>query len=302
MSRRLALCALLLLVAVGACSTGSSTAGSTSGRISVVAAEDFWGSIAAQLGGDRVDLKSLITNPDTDPHDYEPTPADARAIATAGYVISNGLGYDAWIDKLLAANPASGRTTLNIGDHLGLKIGDNPHRWYSPGDVQTVIDQITADYKQLRPADAAYFDQQRATFETTALGPYKAVIAEIKARFTGTPIGASESIVTPLAAALGLRVVTPETFLDAISEGSDPSAADKALVDQQLATKAIKVFVFNAQNATPDVQRLVDLARANGIAVTTVTETLTPQGTTFQDWQTRQLQELEAALSTATGT
>ncbi|MEY2437794.1 MAG: zinc/manganese transport system substrate-binding protein, partial [Acidimicrobiaceae bacterium] len=114
--------------------------------------------------------------------------------------------------------------------------------------------------------------------------------------------GASESIVTPHAAALGLRVMTPETYLDAISEGSDPSAADKALVDQQLATKAIKVLVFNAQNATPDVQRLVDIARANGIAVTTVTETLTPQGATFQDWQTRQLQELEAALSTATGT
>ena len=114
-------------------------------------------------------------------------------------------------------------------------------------------------------------------------------------------IPAGQSIFTPLAGPLGLRLVSPESFLDAISEGNDPTAADKATVDQQIASKAIKVFVFNSQNSTPDVQRLVDAAKVNGIGVTTVTETLTPKGATFQARQTAQLRALESALATATG-
>jgi zinc/manganese transport system substrate-binding protein len=98
-----------------------------------------------------------------------------------------------------------------------------------------------------------------------------------------------------------LNLITPDAFLTAISEGGDPGAGDKAVVDRQIASKAVKVFVFNSQNATPDVQRLVDLARATGIPVVTVTETLTPAGATFQDWQTRQLEALQAALASATG-
>lgn len=267
----------------------------------MVAAEDFWGSIAAQLGGDRVGVTSLVTNPDTDPHDYEPTPADGRAMASAHYVVENGVGYDPWAAKLVSANPVTGRAVLDVGDFSGRKDGDNPHQWYSPATVAKVIDRITADYKKLRPSDTAYFDQQHDRFEAVGLAPYKATIADIKAKYAGTPVGASESIFTPLAESLGLELLTPEPFLDAISEGNDPTAADKATVDRQIASKAIKVFVFNSQNSTPDVQRLVDAARANGIAVTTVTETMTPQGTTFQNWQTTQLRALETALATATG-
>ncbi len=267
----------------------------------MVAAEDFWGSIATQLGGDRVSVTSLITNPDTDPHDYEPTPGDGREIASAKYVIVNGIGYDGWADKLLSANPVSGRAITKVGDLVGLKEGDNPHQWYSPTTVEKVITAITAEYKKLRPADAAYFDQQHDAFESTGLAEYHAVIADIKAKYTGTPVGASESIFAPLSTALGLDLVTPESFLDAIAEGNDPTAADKATVDEQIASKAIKVFVFNSQNSTPDVQRLVNAAKAKAIGVATVTETLTPEGATFQAWQTAELRALEAALAAATG-
>jgi zinc/manganese transport system substrate-binding protein len=293
---------LVLAALVGsACGTSSSSTKSSSGKVAVVAAEDFWGSIASQLGGDRVTLTSLITNPDTDPHSYEPTPGDGRAIASARSFIANGIGYDPWADKLLSANPAQGRTVLKVGDLAGLKEGDNPHQWYSPPVVERVVARITADYKKLRPADAAYFDQQRDAFETSGLAQYKSVIADIKAKYSGTPLGASESIFAPMAEALGLQLVTPASFLNAISEGSDPTAADKATVDQQIATKAIKVFVFNSQNSTPDVRRLADSAKASGIAVTTVTETLTPKGATFQAWQTAQLEALAAALAAAAG-
>jgi zinc/manganese transport system substrate-binding protein len=278
---------------------GSGPAGQSSGntKIAVVAAENFWGSIAAQVGGEHVTVNSIITNPDTDPHSYEPTPADGRALATAQYVIENGVGYDPWAAKLLDANPAPARSVLNVGDLVGVKEGGNPHRWYSPDDVHRVIEQIAADYKRIDPADAGYFDQQKQTYETQGLARYNQLIADIKSKYGGTPIGASESIVTPLAEGLGLKMVTPESFLDAVSEGTDPTAADKITVDQQIKTRQIKIFVFNTQNATPDVAALVTEAKAAGIPVATVTETLVPATASFQDWQVNELQGIEQALS-----
>ncbi len=300
--------AAALVVAAAGCSTASKSSAATSSakggaatKVRVVAAENFWGSIASQLGGGHATVTSIINNPDTDPHDYEPTAADARSIASAQYVIINGIGYDTWTAKLLAANPAAGRTTLTIGDLVGLKEGDNPHRWYSPTDVYKVIDQITADYKTIDPADAAYFEAQKATFEKQTLGTYNQLIADIKAKYAGTPIGASESIVSPLADALGLKMLTPYSFLKAISEGSEVSAADKATIDRQISGKQIKVYVYNSQNATPDVAAQVKAAKAAGIPVATVTETLTPAGASFQQWQDTQLQGIEKALAQATG-
>ncbi|MFJ5533925.1 metal ABC transporter solute-binding protein, Zn/Mn family [Streptomyces sp. NPDC093261] len=299
--------AALTAVTATACSTSSSHTGDTaatgsgSGKtIQVVAAENFWGSIASQLGGSHVKVTSIITNPATDPHDYEPTAADARTVAGARYAIVNGIGYDAWADKLLASNPGSGRSELKVGDLVGVKPGGNPHRWYSP-DVHQVIEKITTDYKKIDPADASYFDRQKTTFETKTLAGYNKLIADIRAKYAGTPIGASESIVTPLAEGLRLRMLTPETFLDAMSEGSDPTAKDKATIDQQIKNKQIKVYVYNSQNSTPDVQAQVRAAKAQGIPVATVTETLTPAGAGFQQWQTTELHAIEQALAKATG-
>jgi len=291
--------ALVVVVAAG-CRTGSPS--SAAGPIKVVAAEDFWGSIARQLGGEKASVTSLVDNPATDPHDYEPTASDGRRLATARLVVVNGIGYDPWTDKLLSANPVSGRAVVKVGDVVGAKEGDNPHQWYSPAVVEKVADAITARYQQLDAADAEYFRGLRRSLDAHALAEYHSVIDDIKEKYAGTPVGATESIVAPLAEALGLDLVTPASFLDAIAEGNDPAAADKATVDRQIATKAIKVLVYNTQNATPDVQRLVDAAKANGIAVAAVTETLTPRGATFQQWQTAQLHALEQALARATGT
>jgi len=306
--------AVVAAFTVAACSTsspsgaadtaasGKADAKGGGGRtIQVVAAENFWGSIASQLGGSHVHVTSIIDNPDADPHDYEPTAADARSVAGAQYTIVNGIGYDAWADKLLSATPGSGRTDLKVGDLVGIKPGGNPHRWYSPTDVHSVIDRITADYKKIDPADAADFDKLKTAFETQTLAPYDQAIAGIKAKYAGTPIGASESIVSPLAEGLGLKMLTPAGFLNAISEGTDPTAHDKALIDQQIKGKQIKVYVYNSQNATPDVQQQVKAAKAAGIPVATVTETLTPAGASFQDWQVRQLQGIQQALQKAVG-
>lgn len=295
--------ALVLAALAGGMLAGCATAphqGTNTG-LHVVAAENFWGSIAAQLAGSRASVASIITSPDTDPHSYEATAADARAFSDADVVVVNGVGYDPWATKLLAANPASGRTVVNVGDVVGASDGDNPHRWYDPDNVHEVVGAITAAYQKADPNDSAYFAAQQQQFETSALAGYDAAIAAIKSTYAGTPVGASESIFAMLAPALGLDLVTPPSFLRAISEGTDPTVSDKRTIDRQITQHEIDVYVYNSQNATPDVQAQVDEAEAAGIPVTTITETLSPANATFQEWQVRQLQSLQDALAKAVG-
>jgi zinc/manganese transport system substrate-binding protein len=286
---------------IGACAGGSPTTGGTGGRVQIVAAENFWGSIAEQIAGNQAEVTSVVTNPATDPHDYEATPQDARRVASADYVIVNGIGYDAWAQKLLDANPSAGRIVLDIGKLVGVKVGGNPHQWYAPGTVAKFVARVARDLARLDPDHAGYFAQRRAAYATRGLAEYTGLIEQIRRDYAGTPIGGSESIVAPLVSALGLSLKTPESYLDAVAEGNEPTAHDTAIVNEQIAQRVIKVFVFNSQNATPDVKRLVDAARAREIAVTTVTETMVPAGVTFQAWQSNQLRKLRDALASGVG-
>ncbi len=292
---------LLLLLTLAACGTTFQSTTGSGGPVQVVAAENFWGSIAAQVGGSHVHITSIIVDPNADPHSYEPTAADARTVADAQYVIVNGAGYDPWADKLLQANPASGRKELNVGNFNGKHEGDNPHMWYNPNYVTAVANKIRDDLKALNPADATSFDQSAQSFLTTSLKQYHDLIATIKARYSGTPVGATESIFSYLAPALGLNLITPYSYLKAVSEGEDISAADEATVEQQVKQKQIKILVYNSQNTPNNIQALISLARANHIPVATITETLTPANASFQEWQSAQLQGIQSALAQATG-
>lgn len=290
-----------LLVLLAGCGQGEPAASGAAGRLQVVAAENFWGSIAAQLGGARAQVKSIIVNPGTDPHSYEPTAQDARTMAQAQLAIVNGVGYDEWASKLLAASPAGARTVLNVGDLLGLRQGDNPHRWYFPANVLAVANRIVADYDRLDPAGAAYFARRKQSFETQGLARYDELRRTIRARYAGTPVGYSESIFQGLGEDLGLRLLTPYSFAKAIAEGTEVSAQDKRTVDSQAEDHRIAVWVFNSQNVTPDVQRVNELARAARIPIATVTETLSPASDSFEQWQAAELEGLARALRVATG-
>ena len=287
-----------VLVANG-CSVSSNASGP--GRVvQVVAAESTWGSIAAQLGGVHAQVVDIISKPATDPHDYEPTAADARTVAEAQEVIENGLGYDTWAAQLVAADQVDGQRVLDVGHLLGLVNGDNPHRWYYPADVERVVDQITADYQRLDPSDASYFAGLRHRYLTAGLARYHELLASVRSRNAGTRVGASESIFVGLAEATGLRLTTPPAYLQAISEGVDPTAGDRATVESQIDQHRIAVWVVNSQNATPDIQTLTQRARARHIPVVTITETRSPANRSFQDWQVDQLQALARALAQAT--
>ena len=266
--------------------------------VAVVAAENFWGSIAAQVGGAHVKVTSIITNPDTDPHEYEPTAADARTFATAQLAIVNGVGYDPWATELAAANGGGG-TVLDVGTVLGLAKDANPHRWYNPADVQRVVTAVVADLARIDPADGAAFRSGGRTFEQRDLATYRQLVQMIHRRFVGTRVGASESIFAMLAPALGLDLVTPATFLRAISDGTDVSAAEVTTIDQQITGHRIAIYVYNSQNATPDVAAQLALCRKAGIPVAHITETLAPAGATYQSWQVAQLRGILSALENA---
>ena len=296
---------LVLAVLAGFALTATGCAdpkvGTIGGKVRVVAAENFWGSIARQLGGAHAQVQSLIVNPAQDPHSYEPTTSDARTMATAQLAIVNGVGYDPWAPKLLAANPVNGRVTLTVGQLLHLAEGDNPHRWYDPADVTRVAGTITADLQRLDPPNQAYFAQRLTQLDAHGLAGYHDLIAQIRRRYQGVPVGASESIFALQAPALGLDLITPPSFMKAISEGTEVTAQDTITTERQLTAHQIKVWIYNSQNVTPGIQRLNALARAAHIPIATVTETLSPATDSFQQWQVAQLSRLQAALHEATG-
>ena len=284
------------MMAAVACVGGGSTNGSSGSVLQVVAGQNFWGSIASQLGGSKANVQSVVTDPNADPHEYESNTNDARAFATANLVILNGAGYDDWGQKLLAANPNQSRKELVVADLLGKKSGDNPHFWYNPTYVIQVADKITAEYKSLDSGDSAYFDQQRSAF-TAAMQPYMQRLNEIKQKFAGVPVGATESIFVYMASYLGLNLISPPEFMQAVAEGNDPPADAVVAFQNQIAQKAIKVLVYNVQTATAVTTNVRIQATQQAIPVVGVSETLQPETATFQEWQDSELIALENALN-----
>lgn len=291
MSRFAVVAAAVVVVACG----GLPPSTAPSSAIDVVAGEGFWGSIAAQLGGSRVSVQSVVTDPNADPHEYESSPQDARAFAAARLVILNGAGYDAWGEKLLDANPVSGRVVVNVAALLGKKQGDNPHFWYDPDFVSRVADRITAEYRAIDSADASFFDQLRTRL-ATAFQPYLSEISTIKLQYARVPVGSTESLFVYMAGALELNLTTSPAFMGAVAAGNDPPASAVVELRNQISGRQIKVLVYSTQTVTQVTTDMKDLAAQNYIPSVGFSETLQPASSSFEDWQLKQLLTLEHAL------
>ena len=265
-------------------------------KIPVVAAENFWGSLITQLGGSRTQVLSIVTDPNADPHEYESNSQDAQAIANAAFVIVNGAGYDDWALKLIAASNTPRQVALNVADLLGKKVGDNPHFWYSPYYVNDTVKAMYMDLISIDPADAAYFTQQYASLNAS-LGQYNARISEIRQKFAGTKVAATESIFVYLANATALDLVSPPAFMEAVAEGNDPPAQSVVQFQQQIQSGNFSVLVYNAQTVTPLTQNIKAMAAAKGIPIVAVTETIQPPDVSFQDWMNAELITLQNALN-----
>jgi zinc/manganese transport system substrate-binding protein len=287
------LVALLLALAVTGCAAQPAP---TRTRLAVVAAENVWGSIAAQIGGDRVAVSSVLSDPNADPHEFESDVATARRFAVARYVVLNGAGYDAWAQRLVDADPSPSRRTLDVATLLGKRAGDNPHFWYGPAFVERVADRMRDDLSAIDPAGAAYYAQRRRAFEV-ALLPYHAELDAIRRRFHGRPVGATENIVVYLADALDLRLVSPPSYMQAVANGTEPPVTAVAAFERQIDQRRIGALLYNAQTVGAVTTNARHQAEAARIPVVTVTETVVPPNGRFEDWQTDQLRRLHAALA-----
>jgi zinc/manganese transport system substrate-binding protein len=271
-------------------------------KIQIVAAENFWGSLVTQIGGTHVQVLSVVSDPNADPHEYESNTADAQAIANANFIIINGAGYDDWAAKIISASNNPNQKVLNVADLLGKKSGDNPHFWYSPVYVNETVNKMYSDLVAIDPTNTAYYTQQYASLNAS-LGQYNTRINEIKQQFHGTRVASTESIFEYLADAAGLDLVSPPQFMEAVAEGNDPPAQSVVQFQQLLQGQDngnVTVLVYNEQTVTPLTQSIKALAAKEGIPIVGVTETIQPSDTMFQDWMNAQLLSLQNALNAQT--
>ncbi|MGH7203452.1 MAG: metal ABC transporter solute-binding protein, Zn/Mn family [Candidatus Levyibacteriota bacterium] len=264
--------------------------------VQVVAAENFYGDIVQQLGGNHVSVLSILSDPNVDPHSYESNVQDAIAVNKANLVIKNGVDYDTWMDKLLSASPNKSRVVLTAADIATHQLPDNPHIWYGINNVPEIATKITNVLKQEDPADASEFDQNLTKFNDS-LSPIRQTIQDIKTNFANTPVALSETIYLYQTQLIGLNVLTPLAYEKAINEGNEPSAEDVATADDQVNNKQVKVLIYDAQNATPVTANLQHAAQQQNIPIVSVTETMPPH-THYQNWMEDQLAALEQALQT----
>ena len=265
--------------------------------VKVLAVENFYASLASQIGGQCVTVATILSDPDADPHEFQPAAADVRSYQGTQLVIENGLGYDDFSDKILATlgQPPA---VVKAGDVVGLQVGANPHVWYSAGYVDQIRAAILATLKQVDPGAAAYFDAQSSALDQE-FGVYHSLINQLAAQYGGTPVGATESIVVDMAYTTGLTLISPPEFMQAVAEGNEPSARDIAAFQDQLQQHRIKVLVYNTQTVTSLTEQMKALAQQNGIPIVGVSETMPLGAQTFQGWQASELALLRQALQQA---
>lgn len=292
-STRFALLTSAVLV-IGLLSACGSSDKASSSKIKVVAAENFYGEIAEAVGGDNVEVTSLLTNPDADPHDYEPTPDASKAIDAAQVVIFNGIGYDEWTQKLIdASGDAAGKTVIRVAsDVMGRQEGDNEHVWYNPETMPKYADYLAGELGKLDPAHKDDYIERAEAYKAT-LASFESEVAALK-QASPLPIAVSEPVFDYMAEALNLRIAD-EKFELAAEEETDPAPADVAKLQDDIKRKNIKLFVNNIQASSEIVQNLVDLAKQNGVPIIEVTETL-PSGKNYAQWMTDQLNQIQDAL------
>ncbi len=285
------------IVALGSCGPTVSPTPSTAGApIAVLGAENFYADLLAQIGGSRVTASSILNDPSADPHEYEASPAAAKLVADSKLVIVNGIGYDDFMEKLLGASTKPDRVIINVQDLLGVKDDVNVHVWYDPNTMPKIADAAATALAKLEPQNAAYFSEQKAKY-LAALKPVNDKIATLKAKYAGSPIAFTENVAGYLTDAIGLNVVTPPAFMEAIESGTDPAPADVATERDLLTGHKVKALMYNAQVTSPLTEQIRELAVSSNVPVVPVAETIPPTFKTFQEWQLAQLDELERALA-----
>jgi zinc/manganese transport system substrate-binding protein len=262
--------------------------------VTVVAAENFYGDIARQIGGTQVAVTSILTNPDQDPHEFEASPSTARAFANAAVVIVNGAGYDGWAEKLLSASPAAPRAVVVVAALVRKTAGDNPHVWYDPAAMPALAEALYGLLVKLDPVHQADYARRLTTFGRS-IKPLEDRIAEMRSKYSGKPVTATEPVFGYMAAALGLDMRNAG-FQLAVMNDTEPSAGAVAAFEKDLRARTVKVLLYNSQTSQALTRRMQKIATQAGVPVVGVTET-EPRGKDYQEWMLSQLDALDRALA-----
>lgn len=288
---RLAAASTLCAVCLSACSSPSSLS-----RLRVVAGESPWGAVAAAIGGNKVDVLSLVANPSVDPHSFTATAADAAAVNQASVVIENGLGYDNFVDQVLATGTSGPRSVVTVSSVLGVKGPNaNPHLWYWLDRVPTVAAAIERAMAERDPKDASAFQTNLENFDHN-LAPLIAELAHIDKVAHGVPVAQTERVAGYLLAEAGLTLRSPLSYSLAIEAGTTPSFQAQRQMNNLMSSHAVRVLIYNVQTVTSLTTQLKQLAQSSGVPVVGVSEVVEPQSAGFIAWQQDQIVRLEAAL------
>ena len=288
---------VLVIATVAWLASGCGSSGTaTPGTLAVVSAENVYGNIAQQIGRSHVSVTSVLTNPNGDPHLFQPGTATGLAVAQAKVVIENGLGYDAFMTRLEDAAPSKSREIVTMADVLGISGNDaNPHLWYDVPQLGRIAQAIAAAFSHADPAYAATYRAGARRFDRS-LAPLQREVAAIRARFPGAAVAYTEPVPGYLLSAAGLHNLAPDSFTRAIEDGTEPAPAAVAAMNALITQHRIRVLLYNSQAVSPITSHLRAAARAAGIPVVPVSETL-PPGLSFQQWQLEQARALAVALA-----
>ncbi len=263
------------------------------GPVAIVAAENFYGDIARQIGGPAVGVTSILSNPDQNPHLFEASPSVARALSAARLVIANGIAYDPWIGKLLGASGNTARRVIVVAALVGAKPGANPHIWYDPATMTALARALADELSRIDPEHRKDYAQRLARFDQ-AMRPLRTTIAALRTRLAGVPATATEPVFGYMFAALGMTVRN-RRFQLAVMNNTEPSASDVAAFEDDLTARRVRLLVYNRQASSPMAVRMVKRAEAAHIPVVAVSET-EPAGTTYQAWMMSQLDAVDRAI------
>ena len=298
--------ALAAVVALGvvplasACSAStaatSGSGGSGGGKIVAVGAENEYADVLAQVGGKYVQVSAIMSNPNTDPHTFEASASVARLVNAAQLVVQNGVGYDTFMNTIENAAPSSSRKVVVVQNLLGLPDSTaNPHLWYKPGTMPAVATAVAADLAALQPAHAAYFKANAGAF-ISSLAAWNDAIAAFKAKYPNTPVATTEPVADYMLQAIGADNLTPFAFQADIMNGTDPSAQNVAVERSLFTQHKVTVLVYNQQVTDSLTESFITLAKANGIPVVGVYETMPVPGYHYQSWMLAEVQDLQKAV------
>lgn len=274
-----ALASVGMLASVAACGSGQSTS-EKNGTIEVVASVNQWGTVAKTLGGDNVNVTSIINSTNVDAHDYEPTTSDIAKLQKAQVIIVNGAGYDAWAVK--AAQTANA-TIVNAAEVGGVNDGENPHVWFSAEVRKAVAQAITKAYEQVDAAKKNDFDKMNDQW-TAEENNVESKIAEVKQKTDGLAYAATESVASYLAEDMGLTDATPSGYARATANESEPTPTDIKQFTDALKAGEIKLLVVNTQEESELTGKITDAAKSVEVPMVELTEQMPEQYDSLTTW------------------